>query len=105
MTVVTTSMHSRRKHVACIEWAMWLVWKVAWLTGAARAGRSFVRAWRERVQPDLPKVVAAAHRLALRLDMAIGDLLVDGAGRIRRRAPYVVTGVLLMGDLFYLAVR
>lgn len=45
------------------------------------------------------------HRLALRVDLAIGDLAVDGPRRLRRRASYLIVGVLLLGDLFVLAVR
>lgn len=102
---MTTSVHSRRKDAAVPEWAMWLLWKAAAVTGAAPAARKLVRWWRRQVRPQLPRLADAAHQAAIRIELAIGDLLVDSAGRLQRRAPYVISGTLLLGDLLWLAVR
>ena len=104
MSAMATPLHTRRKHVAALEWGMWLVWKAAWLTGTATAGRAVVGCWR-RTTSRRTALLVTVHRLLLRIEFAMGDLFVDGHGRLRQRVPYLIAGVLLLGDLSYLAVR
>jgi hypothetical protein len=155
-------MHARRKHVTAFEWFLWLVWKTAWITGAAKTGRALRRTWRrslspwlmstlERIERTAPclcagtelrrdsgaswlsralqaagvckwvggcsppmlttapktrlRVADRIHRGALRVHLTIEALFTGSVGRLRRRIPYLVIGVLLLGDLLVLAVR
>jgi hypothetical protein len=51
------------------------------------------------------RVADRIHRGALRVHLTIEALFTGSVGRLRRRIPYLVIGVLLLGDLLVLAVR
>lgn len=100
-------MHARRKHGALLEWGMWLVWRIAEIT--VTSGRRVAHVWHRHATPRLSQLITELHRATLRVDMVIDDLcaarFTGSASRLRRRVPYVILGIVFLGDLLWLYAR
>lgn len=116
------SLHAEHYRNPVAEAVLWLVWTAARITGGATFLRKLARSIR---QVDLRAVAGqlqrhgrhwwqgltqGSHRALIRIELAAVDLMAGplpgiARGRLVRRAPWLIAGIVALADLFYLAVR
>jgi hypothetical protein len=116
------SLHSEQYRTPVTEAVLWCVWTAARLTGGATALRKLARYTRQvnvgAVTAQLRRhgrrwwrsVTQRGHRLLIRIDLAAADLMAGptpdiARARLVRRAPWLITGVIILANILYLAVR